>query len=380
MEILKYTEEHNAFRKRLQAFLEKEVLPYIDQWESDHIVPKSVWQKIGQAGFLCTYVAPEYGGMGGDFLYSVIVCEELSKTNHSGLAAGLHSDVVVPYIDSFGSEEQKKKYLPGCVSGDIITAIAMTEPDAGSDLASMTTTAVEQGDEVVINGAKTFISNGVNCDLVVLAARDPSVEDRHQSISIYLVEADTPGFKKGEPLEKMGWHSQDTAELFFTNCRIPVKNRLGDAGNGFIMLMQKLQQERLVCAIGAVSGAEKMIEWTTDYCKNTTVSGKPLSKVQSTQFALVEMTTEVKIGKTFVEKLVADHTEGKNVVTETSMAKYWTTDMAKQTALRCLDLVGSFGIREECPIARALRDIRVMPIFAGTNEIMKGIAAKFMGL
>ncbi|MFH1153164.1 MAG: acyl-CoA dehydrogenase family protein [Pseudomonadota bacterium] len=233
MDILKYTVEHHGFRKRLADFLAREVTPCVDGWEKDHIVPRSAWQKMGKKGFLCPSVSPEYGGLGGDFLYSVIVAEELSYTAHSGLAASVHSDVTVPYIDAFGSREQKAKYLPGCVSGDIITAIAMTEPDAGSDLAGMKTTAVEQGDQVIINGSKTFISNGINCDLVVLAARDPGIENRHQAVSLYLVENNTPGFKRGRQLDKMGWDSQDTAELFFSDCRIPRSNRLGEAGSGF---------------------------------------------------------------------------------------------------------------------------------------------------
>ncbi len=380
MQILDYTEEQEAFRRRLKVFCEQEVTPFADQWEHEHIVPREVWRKMGQGGFLCTAVAPEFGGLGGDFRYSCIVTEELSRTGQTGLAAGLHSDVVVPYIDSFGSEAIRKKYLPGCVSGDIITAVAMTEPDAGSDLASMRTTAVEEGDEVVINGAKTFISNGINCDLLVLAARDPAIEDKYQSVSLYVIEADTPGFDKGNQLDKMGWQSQDTAELFFNNCRIPKENRLGEKGMGFMMLMEKLQQERLTCSVGALAGAERILEWTMEYCRKKTVREKPISRRQAVQFALVEMATEVKIGRTFIEKLVADHVEGNHIVVETSMAKYWTTDLVNRIANRSLELAGEDGMAETCPIVRGLRDMRVMSIFAGTNEIMKGIAAKFMGL
>ena len=380
MDILKYTKEHNQFRERLSAFLAKEVTPFVDQWEKDHIVPKSAWQKTGKAGFLCPSITPEYGGIGGDFLYSVIVAEEFSRTEHSGLAASLHSDVVVPYIDSFGSKEQKEKYLPGCVSGDIITAIAMTEPDAGSDVAGMKTTAVEQGDQVIINGSKTFISNGINCDLLLLAAIDPKVANRHQAVSLYLVEDKTPGFKRGRQLDKMGWDSQDTAELFFSDCRIPKTNRLGEPGSGFLQLMMKLQQERLVCAMGAVFAAERIMEFAVDYCKNTSLKGKPLVRSQAVQFAIVEMTTEVKLGRTFMEKLCADHIEGENIVIETSMAKYWTTDMLNRIAERCMDLCGESALLESNIMARTKRDARVMSIFAGTNEIMKGIAAKFMGM
>jgi alkylation response protein AidB-like acyl-CoA dehydrogenase len=381
MDILNYTDDHKAFRQRLKTFLENEVTPNVDQWEQDHIVPKSAWQKMGKEGYLCTWVPPEYGGMGGDFLYSVIVAEEMARTNHTGLASMLHSDIIVPYIYSFGTEIQKKKYLPGCVSGDIITAIAMTEPAAGSDLAGMEATAELDGNEIVINGSKTFISNGINADLVIVAAKNPAEENPYQALSLYIVEDGTPGFKRGRQLEKMGFHSQDTAELFFSNCRIPKDHILGDPGNGFMMLMEKLQQERLMCAIGAQAASELILEYTIDFCKNNTdASGKPYSKYQATQFALVEMLTEIKLGRTFIDKLVAEHASGANIVVDTSLAKYWTTDLANRLAKRCLDFFGDFGLTEDCNIARALRDVRVMSIFAGTNEIMKGIAAKFINL
>lgn len=380
MEILQYTEEHQSFRTRLRAFMDREVAPHVEQWEQDHIIPKSVWKKMGQEGFLCPALSSRYGGIGGDFLHSVIVVEEISRTNHSGLATPLHSDIVVPYIDSYGSEELKQKYLPGCVSGDIITAVAMTEPDAGSDLASLKTTAVEEGDTVVINGSKTFITNGINSDLVVVAARDMEEANPHKALSLYLVEDGTPGFKRGRHLEKMGFHSQDTAELFFSDCRIPAENRLGTKGGGFVMLMEKLQQERLVVCIMAVAAAEFMLERTMEFCRDGSRHEKPLSKSQAVSFSLVEMATEVKIGRTFLDKLIMDHMEGKPVIVETSMAKYWTTDMVSRLAGRCLELFGQFGALERCPILRGWRDARVMSIFAGTNEIMKGIAAKFMGL
>ena len=380
MDIIQYSDEHRIFRQMLRKFLEREVIPHVEEWEEAGIVPRSAWKKMGEQGFLCTAVPEEYGGAGGDFLYSVIVSEEMVRTNHGGLAAPLHSDVVVPYIVSFGSEEHKKKYLPGCVSGDIITAIAMTEPNTGSDLAAIKTTAVEQGDQVVINGQKTFISNGINCDLLVLAARDPAVDNPHRAVDLYLVEAGTPGFEKGRKLKKVGWHSQDTAELYFTDCRIPVANRLGAKGSGFINLMLKLQQERIVCCIGAVAAAEYMLEITIQYCKERKAFGKPLSKFQNTQFEIVEMAADVKLGRTFLDKLIADHMEGKEIVVDVSMAKFWTTDMASRVADRCLQLHGGYGYCEEYPIARAWRDIRVTRIFAGTNEIMKTIAARFMGL
>jgi acyl-CoA dehydrogenase len=380
MEIINYSEEHKIFRDSLRKFLDREVVPHIDEWEEVGIVPRSVWKKMGEQGFLCTSVPEEYGGLAADFLYSVIITEETTKSGFSGLTASLHSDIVVPYITSFASEEQKHKYLPGCISGDIITAVAMTEPNAGSDLAAMKTTATEDGDYIVLNGQKTFISNGINCDLIIVAARDPSINDPHSAVDLFLVDATTPGFEKGKQIKKIGWHSQDTAEMYFIDCRIPKENRMGEKGTGFLKLMQKLQQERLVCAIGAVASAEMMVAMTIQYCKERTAFGKPLSKFQHTQFELVEMSTEAKVGRAFLDKLIMDHVEGKNVVVEVSMAKFWTTDMAFKVADRCLQLYGGYGYCDEYPISRYWRDIRVTRIFAGTNEIMKMIAARFMGL
>lgn len=380
MEILQYKETHHRFRERLRAFMETDVVPFVDQWEADHIVPRSIWKKMGAEKFLCPALPAKYGGLGGDFLHSAIVLEEISRTNHSGLAAPLHSDIVVPYIHSYGSEAIKDKYLPGCVSGDCITAIAMTEPGAGSDLAGMQTTAVEENGSVILNGSKTFITNGILSDLVIVAAKDPAADSPHKGISLYLVEDGTPGFKRGRHLEKMGFHSQDTAELFFSDCRIPRENILGETGGGFYMLMEKLQQERLVTAIMGVTAAEQMLSWVTDFCRRTSGARGPLTRSQAVSFALVEMTTEVKLGRTFLDKLIAEHMAGEQVIVETSMAKYWTTDLAKRIADRTLDLCGEYGGQEACPVVRGFRDARVMSIFAGSNEIMKGIAAKFMGL
>ena len=371
---MQYTEDHEKFRDRLRRFCMNDVIPCVDQWEKDHMVPKSVWQKMGREGFLCTAVTPEFGGMGGDFLYSVIVLEEVAKTNQYGLDAFLHSDIVVPYIDAYGTLEQKHRYLPGCVSGDVITAIAMTEPGTGSDLASMETTATDDGDSVIINGTKTFISNGVICDLIVLAAKESTIENPYKSISLYLVDADTPGLKKGEPLDKLGVRSQDTNELFFSNCRIPKANRLGDAGSGFVKLMQKLQQERLLVALLAAFKAEFVLDWTIDHLK------KQGAASQAVQFALAEMTTELRMIRTFLDELVVDHMQGLDVDMETSMAKYSSSEFANRLASRCLDLCGQSGTLEMVPIVRTFRDLKVTPIFAGTNEIMRGIIAKRMGL
>ncbi len=380
MEILSYTQEHRLFRDAVRKYLEGEVVPHVDQWEKDGLVPKEAWRKMGEQGFLCMDVPEAYGGFGVDFLYSMIVSEELVRARATGLMTPLHSDVVVPYITAFGSEEQKQRYLPGCVTGEIITAIAMTEPHTGSDLAAIKTTAVEDGDEVVLNGSKTFISSGINCDLVIVAARDPAAKDPHQALSLYLVEDGTPGFEKGKQIEKIGLHAADTAEMFFQDCRIPKANLLGPKGGGFLMLMQKLAQERLMVAIIAVASAERMLEWTIQYCKERHAFGRPLSKFQNSRFVLVEMATEVKLGRTFLDKLIADHMENQNIVVEVSMAKYWTSEMAMRVADRCLQLHGGYGYCEEYPIARAWRDTRVLSIFAGTSEIMKVVAARFMGL
>ena len=376
MEIVPYQEEHRIFRETFRKFLEKEIVPHVEQWEEEGIVPRWAWKILGENGFLCTAVPVQYGGQGADFLYSAILIEEMAKANFYGLSARLHGDVVVPYIVQLASEEQKEKYLPGCISGDLLTAIAMSEPQAGSDLAGIKTTAAEDGDSFVLNGQKTFISNGINCDLVIVAAKNPQETNPHAAVDLFLVEAGTPGFAKGSRLNKIGWRSQDTAELFFADCRIPQENRLGKKGSGFKNLMTNLQQERLICAIGAQTAAEFMLEETIRYCRQRQVFGKKLTQFQNTKFVLAEMAAEVKIGRTFVDKMIVEHWQKNAVVTEVSMAKFWITEMAWRVADRCLQLFGGYGYCEEYLIARAWRDIRITRILAGTNEIMKIIIAK----
>jgi acyl-CoA dehydrogenase len=376
MEIIPYQEEHRIFRESFRKFLEKEIVPHVDEWEEDGIVPRWAWKKLGENGFLCTAVPAKYGGQEADFLYSAILVEEMSRANFHGLSARLHSDIVVPYIVQLATEEQKKKYLPLCISGDMLTAIAMSEPQAGSDLAGIKTTAREEKDCFILNGQKTFISNGINGDLVIVAAKDPQTENPHAAVDLFLVEAGTPGFDKGKKLKKIGWHSQDTAELYFNDCRIPKENRLGGKGTGFKNLMRNLQQERLICAIGEVTAAEFVLAETIKYCKQREVFGKPLSRFQNTQFALAEMAAEVKIGRTFVDKLIVEHWQKNNIVTDVSMAKFWITEMAWRVADRSLQLFGGYGYCEEYPIARAWRDIRISRILAGSNEIMKLIIAR----
>ncbi len=380
MGILNYTVEHHDYRDRVRKFMEQEIRPNSVQWEKDHIVPKEAWRKMGAAGFLCTWVDKAYGGPGLDFLYSVITAEEMTRTGQTGLVAMLHSDIVVPYIDSFGSDEIKNKYLPGCVSGDCITAVAMTEPGAGSDVASIEMTAEDDGDGIVLNGSKTFISNGINCDMVIVAAKDPEETNKHAAVSLYIVDDGTPGFTRGRHLEKMGMHSQDTAELFFSNCRIPKGNILGEKGQGFMMLMQKLQQERLISAVAAVAAMEILLEQCIDWAKTTEVDGKPLSKKQAIKFTLAEMATETKMNRALLDDAINGHIAGEDVIAQTMMTKYASSEAANLMADRALDLYGEYGMIEELDAVRAFRDLRITTIFAGTTEIMKTIIAQSMGL
>lgn len=374
-------EEHEIFRKSFRKFLDKEAYPYYEQWEEDRIVPRSFWRKMGEQGYLCPDLPEKYGGSGVDWGFSVIINEELERVGSGLVGIGLHNDIVVPYITAYGSEEQKQRWLPKCVTGEVITAIAMTEPGAGSDLANIKTTAILQGDHYVVNGQKTFITNGIHSDLVVVACvTDPKAVPKHKGISLLVIERDTPGFSRGRKLNKVGLHCQDTAELIFEDCKIPKENLLGDEGKGFLYMMEKLQQERLVVAIAAQTAAEDMLNLTIDYVKTREAFGKPISQFQNTQFKIVEMATEIQMGRVFLDSLIAEHMAGENVVTKVSMAKWKLTDLAKRVASECMQLHGGYGYMEEYKIARRYRDIPVASIYAGTNEIMKTIIAKNLGL
>jgi len=376
-----FKEEHQIFRDSFRKFLEKEVIPFIEKWEHEGIIPKVVWKKMGENGFLCPWLEEKYGGSNADFAYSVVINEELSFIAANGLTAGLHSDIIVPYLYSFGNEEQKMRWLPGCTSGDIITAIAMTEPGTGSDLAAIRATAVKDGDEYVINGQKTFISNGINCDLVIVVVKTSTKADPpHKGISLICVEDGTPGFEKGRNLQKMGLHSQDTAELSFVDCRVPASNLLGKEGQGFYFLMQKLQGERLIASIMAQSMAEAMLAMTIKYAKERTIFGKPISSFQHNTFKIVEMATEVELGRTLLDSLIEDYIAGTDIVLKVSMAKAWIPEMANRVAYHCVQLHGGYGYMEEYPICRFARDVRVIPIFAGTTEVMKVIVGRMMEL
>ncbi|MEH6941729.1 acyl-CoA dehydrogenase family protein [Bacillus sp. JJ722] len=376
-----FSEEHKMYQDSLKKFLEKEAEPNFEQWEKERMIPRSLWEKMGKQGFISPWVDEEYGGMGVDFGFATILNEEIGKIGAGLGGVAIHSNIVVPYITSYGTVEQKKKYLPGCVSGQIITAIAMTEPGAGSDLAGISTTAIKEGDYYILNGQKTFISNGIHSDLVVVACKtDPKAVPAHKGVSLLLVERGMAGFTRGRKLDKMGMHSQDTAELIFEDVKVPVNNLLGEEGKGFIYLMEKLQQERLLSALGSQVAAEDMLNITLNYVKERQAFGKSISKFQNTQFKIAEIATQVQIGRTFINDLIEKHIENQDIVTEVSMAKWWLSDMARRISAECVQLHGGYGYMEEYKIARRYRDIAVSPIFAGSNEIMKVIIAKRLGM
>lgn len=381
MKHLYLTKDHEIFRQSLRKFLEKEAYPLYEKWEEERMIPRSFWRKMGEQGFLCPDLEEKYGGSEADWGFSVVINEELERVGSGLIGVGLHNDIVVPYITAYGTEEQKERWLPRCVTGETITAIAMTEPGTGSDLANVKTTAKLEGDHYVINGQKTFITNGIQSDLVVVVCKtDPAAVPKHKGISLLVVERDAPGFSRGRKLNKVGLHCQDTAELIFEDCKVPKENLLGEEGKGFLYLMEKLQQERLLVAIGAQTASEVMLKMTIDYVKSREAFGKPVSAFQNTQFKIVEMATEIEMGRAFLDQLITEHIHGENIVTKVSMAKWRLTETAKKIAGECMQLHGGYGYMEEYEIARRFRDIPVSGIYAGTNEIMKTIIAKNLGL
>jgi acyl-CoA dehydrogenase len=375
-----FDEDHEIYRRTVREFLEREVVPKQEQWREAGSVDRASWRAAGDAGLLCPWIEEKWDGPGGDFLHSVIVSEELCRIYESGFAIPLHSDVCVPYIHSFGSDEQRARWLPGCVSGELISAIAMTEPNTGSDLAAIRTTAKRDGDHYILNGAKTFISNGMLCDVCIVAAKTENSDDPHRAVSLFVVEGDAPGFIRAKKLAKMGLPSQDTAELAFEDCRVPAANRLGPEGGGFMMLMQKLQQERLVVALMSQASAEVILTDTINYAKQREAFGRPIVKFQNTQFKLAECATEIEVGRHFLDTVIRRHAKGEYLVKECSMAKLWQTEMLGRVVDECLQFFGGYGYMLEYPISRAYMDARVQRIYAGTNEIMKVIIAKQMGL
>ena len=367
--------DHEIFRDTVRRFVDNEIAPFHAEWEKDGKISREAWTKAGKLGLLCASVPEEYGGGGVDRTFSIILMEELARAGASGPGFGLHSEIVAPYINRYGSPEQKEMYLPKMAKGEVIGAIAMTEPGAGSDLQAVRTTAIKDGNELVINGSKTFITNGAMADVVIVVCKtDPEAGAR--GTSLVLVEADTEGFRRGRNLEKIGMNAQDTSELFFNEARVPMTNMLGEEGKGFVYLMQELAWERLQVAVSAVASMEAALEWTIDYAKERMAFGEPIINLQNTQFKLAEAKTEVTVARTFVDKLISLMLEDKLDAETAAMAKWWTSDLQNKVIDECLQLHGGYGYMWEFPIARAWADARVQRIYAGSNEIMKVIIGR----
>lgn len=375
-----FDEEHLLFRETVREFMAREVVPHHGQWEKDGIVPREVWKKAGEIGMFGFSVPEEYGGAGiTDFRYNTVIVEEVIATGSSGLGFSLHNDVMAPYLVDLTDDGQKQRWLPGFASGELITAIAMTEPGAGSDLQGVRTTAVREGDHYVLNGQKTFITNGINADLVVVVAKtDPDAGAR--GITLLVVERGMEGFTRGRNLDKIGMKAQDTAELFFDDVRVPVANRLGpEDGQGFFQLMNNLPQERLSIAVGAVAAAETVLSETIEYCRTRQAFGRNIGSFQNTRFVLAELVTETEIARHYVDTCVRALNAGTLTAVDAAKAKWWTTELQNKVIDRCLQLHGGYGYMMEYPVAKAWTDSRVQTIYGGTTEIMKEIIGRSFG-
>ena len=378
-----FTPDHEAFRDAFRKFVEKEVAPFHEQWEEDGYVDRALWNKAGANGYLCPTMPEAYGGAGVDKLYSVIQMEELARGGFTGVGFGLHSEIVAPYVLHYGTGEQKERYLPRLASGEMVGAIAMSEPAAGSDLQGIRSTAIRQGDgSYLLNGSKTFITNGWHADLVVVVAKtDPAAGAK--GTSLLLVERGMPGFGKGKRLKKLGLKAQDTSELFFDNVRVPAENLLGGPAlenRGFVCLMEQLPWERIQIAVTAVASAQAAIDWTVQYVKERRVFGQPVAAFQNTRYKLAELQTEVQVARVFVDRCLELVLQDKLDTATASMAKYWTSDLQCKVMDECVQLHGGYGFMWEYPITRAYADARVQRIYGGTNEIMKEVITRAMGL
>ena len=374
------TEEHKMFKDAVEAFLIKEAVPHAEKWEKAGIVDRDIWLKAGEMGILCMDMPEEYGGMGlKDFRYNAIVTEAMVKLGVDGPGFVLQNDVMAPYFEKYFTKAQKDKWLSGIVSGEIITAIAMTEPDAGSDLISTTTTAVREGDHYILNGSKTYITNGILSDLVVVVAKT-DVEAKHKGVTLLIVERGMEGFERGKNLEKIGLKAQDTAELFFRDVRVPVGNVLGKEGSGFYHLMNNLPQERLSIAVGNLAASEKAFNDTLTYVKERKAFGRPIGKFQNSRFKMAEMQTEITIARTFVDECIMELNADTLTNEKAAMAKYWVSELNGRVIDQCLQLHGGAGYMWEYPIAKAYANARISRIFGGTTEIMKEIIGKSLGL
>lgn len=364
--------DHEVFRTTVQRFIAEHVTPHHAQWEKEGEVPRELWREAAQAGLLCCNVSTDYGGMGGDFLHSTILIEEFARAGATGPTFYLHSDIVAPYLVDFGTEEQKRTWLPRMASGEVVCALGMSEPSGGSDVQAMRTQAIRDGDQYVINGQKVFITNGHCADLLLLACKtDPKA--RGKGVSLILVETNRPGFTRGRRLEKIGCKAQDTAELFFSDLRVPVTHRLGGEGDGFAMLMTQLAQERLIQAIRAVASSEAAIMWTRDYAVGREMFGQTLADFQNTRFQLAELHAEVLAQRVFVDRAIELHLRGALDATDAAAAKLTTTELQGRVMDRCLQLFGGWGYMWEYPIARAYADARMCRIGGGSAEVMKQI-------
>lgn len=373
-----YNNEHEQFRTAFRQWLDKEIAPHHEQWESDGITPREMWRQAGALGFLGYHVPEQYGGGGvDDYKFGAIMQEEVSETGLIGSANGitLHNDIVLPYYLTLGTDDQKSRWLPGMVSGELIGALAITEPNTGSDVAGVRTSAVRKGDVYVVNGSKTFITNGINSDVVITTVRtDPDAG--HKGFTLLVLERGMKGFERGRNLSKLGMHAQDTAELSFTDVEVPVENRLGDEGMGFVYLMQNLAQERLGMAVGGVKVAAAALQWTLDYTKERKAFGQSIASFQNSKFALAEMATEVQIAQVYVDRCIELHSEGRLSAEQAAAAKFWVTELQNKVVDRCLQLHGGYGYMTEYPIARAWADSRIQTIYGGTTEIMKEIVGR----
>jgi alkylation response protein AidB-like acyl-CoA dehydrogenase len=373
-----FDDVHQQFRSTFRSWLDKEVVPRHEEWEKAGITPRELWLNAGKQGFLGLNVPAAYGGGDtDDYHFAAIMAEEIGTTGVIGSANGitLHNDIVLPYFLGLANEEQRSRFLPGMVSGEVIGALGITEPNTGSDVAGIRTTGLKKGGAFIVNGAKTFISNGINSDVVIVVCRtDP--EKGHRGISLLLVERGMKGFERGRNLDKLGMHAQDTAELFFSDVEVPAENLLGEEGNGFVYLMTNLAQERLGIAVGAVAVADAALHWTLDYTKERKAFGQSISHFQNSKFLLAELATEVQIAQVYVDRCVELHCEGKLSAEQAAAAKFWTTELQNKVVDRCLQLHGGYGYMMEYPIARAWADSRIQTIYGGTTEIMKEIVGR----
>ena len=370
-----FEENHDIFRESVKRFIQKHVIPYHEEWEKEGVVPRDFWLEAGAAGILCPDLPTQYGGPGGDFRHNVVVVEEMMKVGATGPGISVHSDIVAPYILNYGTESQKNAWLPGMCEGRLISAIAMTEPGAGSDLQSVKTTAKYQDREIILNGQKTFITNGQSADLIIVVAK---TESHHgaKGISLIVCEGDRKGFKRGRNLDKIGLKAQDTSELFFDNVRIPKENLLGGKNKGFYHLMDELPQERLSIAVAAVSAAEAALDWTIQYVKERNAFGKKIIDFQNTKFKLAELKTQLSVARIYIDECINKHLRGDLDAVQGAMAKLWTTDLQCKVIDECVQLHGGYGYMREYPIAKAYEDARVQRIYGGTNEIMKEIISR----